>query len=231
MALQKGDKSTLVKKWQQFLIDQQFISGNADGNFGKKTEDATKAFQQFYKLQADGKAGSVTLGKAYELGFNPDKEITSNKVRNDKDMMQWIKINLGEIIKEAVKNSIYTADWLAGMGARETGFLFAKYYNQGFSYNDICLKMKGDYCKRQGEKEKQYHGFGFWQIDTGSYPVFINAGDWQDPLKTAIKAVNVLEEKRKYLIQKGWDKKLSAILFERAITAAYNCGQGNVNKA
>ncbi|MBC8045622.1 MAG: hypothetical protein H7Y00_02390, partial [Fimbriimonadaceae bacterium] len=115
--------------------------------------------------------------------------------------------------------------------ARETGFLFAKYYNQGFSYNDICLKMKGDYGKRTGEKEKQYHGFGFWQIDTGSYPVFINAGDWQDPLKTAIKAVNVLEEKRKYLIQKGWDKKLSAILFERAITAAYNCGQGNVNKA
>jgi len=231
MALQKGDKSPLVKKWQQFLIDQQFLTGSADGDFGKKTEAATKAFQEFNHLQADGVAGSVTLGKAYELGFNPDNEPVVTKLRTDKDLLGWIKKNLGSMIKQAVVGTAFTEDWLAGVCARETGYKIIQYVNKGYSFEQVCANMVGDWSKRSGDKEKKYHGFGFWQIDIDSYADFVNSGDWLDPVKCCNKSVSVLEEKRKYLITKGWDKKLDKISFERAITASYNCGQGNVHKA
>ncbi len=232
MALRQGNKNTLVKKWQQFLIQQGFLNDIADGDFGPKSFKATKDFQKFHKLGSDGIVGSLTFGKAYELGFNPEGEPPPNPVlKGDKGMMLWIKNNLGSIIKEAVKNSQYTEDWLAGICARETGFLFMRYHNQGMSFDEISIRMKGDYGRRAGESQKQYHGYGYWQMDTGSYPGFINSGDWKDPLKTAKMAVKVLDEKRKYLKQKGWDERLSDEMFERAITAAFNCGQGNVNKA
>lgn len=43
--------------------------------------------------------------------------------------------------------------------------------------------------------------------------------------------ISVLNGKKNYLEQKGWKSKLSPLWWERAITAAYNCGKGNVNKA
>jgi hypothetical protein len=44
-------------------------------------------------------------------------------------------------------------------------------------------------------------------------------------------AISVLDGKKNFLRQKGWDQRLSPLLWQRAITAAYNCGEGNVNKA
>jgi hypothetical protein len=231
MAIQLNDKGTLVKKWQQFLQLQGFLNAEADGTFGPKTRDATKAFQKFYGIQQTGVAGSLTLGKAYSLGFNPDNEPPRPYINTDEKMMQWIKDNLGSIIKNAVANSIYTEDWLAGICARETGFLFIRYANQSLSFDQICTLMKGDYGKRPGDARKIYHGFGFWQIDIGSFPKFISSGLWTDPLATAQMAVEVLNGKKIYLQQKGWQAKLSETMWERAVTAAYNCGEGNVNKA
>ncbi len=231
MALQLNDKSPLVKKWQQFLKAQGFLSAEPNGTFGPKTQQATRDFQKFYKIQATGIAGSLTLGKAHDLGFNPESEPQPPQLNSDQKMMKWIKDNLGAMIKGAVAGSVYTEDWLAGMCARETGFLFTRYANQGKSLAEINQLMKGDYGRRPGEPAKIYHGFGYWQIDIGSYPAFINSGKWTDPLETAKKAISVLNEKRDYLIGRGWQQKISAADMERAVTAAYNCGQGNVDKA
>ena len=44
--LYKGSKGDSVKKLQQALIDQGFLSGKADGIFGPKTEQAVIRFQQ-----------------------------------------------------------------------------------------------------------------------------------------------------------------------------------------
>ncbi len=231
MALQLNDKGPLVKKWQQFLKAQGFFNGDPNGAFGPKTQQATRDFQKFYAIQTSGIAGSLTLGKAGSLGFNPDNEPQLPPLNSDQKMMKWVKDNLGGIIVQAVAGSFYREDWLAGMCARETGFLFTRYVNQGKSFEEICLLMKGDYGKRPGEPAKMYHGFGFWQIDTGSFPAFINSGKWRDPFETAKMAVMVLDQKKDFLIQKGWQQKLTAPMFERAITAAYNCGQGNVHKA
>ena len=231
MALQLNDTGLLVKKWQQFLQLQGFLISEPDGIFGKKTKDATKAFQKFCGIQQTGIAGSLNLGKAYSLGFNPDNEPLQPVINTDQKMMRWINDNLGSIINRAIENTIYSEDWLAGICARETGFLFTRYANQGLTFEKICTLMKGDYGKRNGESTKQYHGFGFWQIDIGSFPSFIESGKWTDPVATAQMAVSVLDGKESYLEQKGWKENLSQTQWERAITAAYNCGEGNVNKA
>lgn len=77
--LRKGSKGPDVKRWQFFLIGQGFQLGQADGDFGAKTETATKAFQAKQKLTADGVVGNATIAKAMLLGFeiireDPDRD-------------------------------------------------------------------------------------------------------------------------------------------------------------
>ncbi|HRP30427.1 MAG TPA: hypothetical protein PKV73_00980 [Agriterribacter sp.] len=148
-------------------------------------------------------------------------------------VLYWIRDNLGEIIRKALseKEVIYTEDWLAGMAYRETGFLINRYASQKLKPEIIFSLMKGDYGQRLKDKEKIYHGFGVWQIDIDSYPDFVKSGDWKDPYKTVKKAIDVLEEKRIYLSKHLDFGKMELQQIHMAITAAYNCGQGNVVKA
>lgn len=137
--------------------------------------------------------------------------------------LQWIKDNLSIYIKSAVEGTIFTEDWLAGMAMRETGILIMRYVPRGYDFKKICSLMRGDYSQRKDETEKEYHGFSFWQIDIASYPDFISSGDWQDPAKSAIKCVSVLNEKSAELAKYN-------ITSQEAITAAYNCGSYGVRK-
>jgi hypothetical protein len=147
----------------------------------------------------------------------------------------WIHVNLlssiqGAIAEAKKKNPalLYTPDWLAGIAYRETGGLINKYGNVGTKPEIMHTIMRGDFSKRTGEKEASFHGYGYWQIDIGSFPEFVKSGDWKDPLKCCIKAIDVLEGKRLYLESKL--PKLGGEDLQRAITAAYNCGEGNVTK-
>jgi hypothetical protein len=117
---------------------------------------------------------------------------------------------------------------MSGITMRETGFLIARYVKEKVKPEVIHTLMRGDYGQRPGEKEKSYHGYGYPQIDIGSYPAFIKSGDWKDPFKVFCKAIAVLEEKRLYLQPKFPNLQGDSLM--RAITAAYNCGQGNVAK-
>jgi hypothetical protein len=146
-------------------------------------------------------------------------------------VLKWIKANLGDIMRVATTGTMYTEDWLAGMAMRETGILLFRYLPSATNIKIIAPIMKGDYSQRKNETEKTFHGYGFWQIDTGSYREFIRSGDWKDPLKTAKKAVEVLEEKRKYLVTHLPPKSLPADQLQRAITASYNCGPVRVLEA
>jgi hypothetical protein len=68
--LRKGSKGLNVTRWQHFLIGQGHLRSRADGDFGPRTEKATKAFQRAQGLSADGMVGPQTLGKALGLGFD-----------------------------------------------------------------------------------------------------------------------------------------------------------------
>ena len=142
----------------------------------------------------------------------------------ERKALYWIKDNLGPAIQQALASFpgvIYTEDWLASMSYREIGHLIHRY--DGKPVKTIAPLIKGDYAN--GEP----NGFGFWQIDRRSYPAFVKSGGWMNPLKCCMQAIEVLEEKRIYL-QKQFPN-LAGEALKRAITAAYNCGQGNVTKA
>jgi hypothetical protein len=150
-------------------------------------------------------------------------------------ILQWIKDNVSPFLITAItehkkKNPqlLYTEDWLAAICMRETGLKIAKRLGQGFKVPEIWAEMKGDWSQRPGETEKQYHGFGLPQIDIASFPSFVKSGDWKDPKKSWYFSINVLEGKRKWINTKCPDVK--GEFLERAITAAYNCGEGNVVK-
>lgn len=145
----------------------------------------------------------------------------------ERQAIRWIKENLGPIIRKALlqfPGSIYTEDWIGGIICRETGILIIRY--KGAALATIASLMRGDYSQRKGEKEKQYHGYGFPQIDSASFPEFVKSGDWKDPYKSIVMMIKVLESKHGYLK----DKITSSYSLERAVTAAYNCGEGTIAK-
>ncbi len=69
--IQLNSSGAAVKNWQNFLIQQGFDLGpsGADGNFGNKTDTATRAFQSQQQLAVDGIVGSLTYAAAEALGF------------------------------------------------------------------------------------------------------------------------------------------------------------------
>lgn len=144
----------------------------------------------------------------------------------ERQTLFWIKANLSSYISQAIKpGMIYSEDWIAGMVMRETGFKIMKY--AGLTFSEVCLQMKGDWSKRIHDAEPRYHGYGFMQIDIDSYPDFVASGDWKDPLKTFNQGIKVLEEKRFYIQSKS---SVGGEELFKAITAAYNSGQGNAVK-
>ena len=67
LTLKKGSKGNEVKILQQFLIDNEYLTGKADGVFGPMTETAVKKFQTEYKLTADGIVGGKTQNTINEI--------------------------------------------------------------------------------------------------------------------------------------------------------------------
>ena len=68
--LRQGSRGSRVRTLQQKLIALNYLSGSADGVYGKSTRKAVKAFQRANKLTADGVAGKKTL-KALESSQSP----------------------------------------------------------------------------------------------------------------------------------------------------------------
>ena len=149
----------------------------------------------------------------------------------ERKVIAWIRHELGPIFRQALKvancDFKYPEEIMGGLVCRETGGIIAEHMGK-MTLAQISSISRGDYSQRKGETEKIYHGYGFPQIDIGSYREFVRSGDWKDPLKAMIMCLKVLEEKRRYI-----QGKLSHLAGEdllRAILAAYNCGQGNVVK-
>jgi hypothetical protein len=208
-----------VELWQKLLKQKGYFAEVVDGVFGDKLNAATKIYQADNGLIDDGVVGKVTWGFA----FANVAEAKPEHLRTEADLLLWIKRDLGPYIKKAITGSIFTEDWLGAIAARETGFLIIKHVNKGYDLDTITKLMKGDF------NNGIYHGFSYWQIDIRSFPDFINSDKWLDIQASANKAVDVLTGKMKYL--KKHEEKLGEYWFGRAITAAYNTGEGNVEKS
>jgi hypothetical protein len=210
-----------VITWQQYLNSQGY-SLTIDGNFGAATEAATKDFQLKHGLVVDGVVGPITFNFAVSL----DKP-APNLIKSNLDVLTWIKQNLKIQITVAITGTSFTEDWLAAIACRETGGLITKYVNAGSTTVALLAPlMKGDYTN--GE----FHGYSFWQVDSRSFPDFINSGDWVNSQKSAIQVVSILNTMKKSLSNLDIAKyALPGDGNDRATTASYNCGSGNVMKA
>jgi hypothetical protein len=147
----------------------------------------------------------------------------------------WIRDNLSEHIRKALDlhkklnpHLIWTEADLAGIAQREVGFLIVRYVGKKMKFDTICSLMKGDYVQREGEKEKQYHGFSFWQLDTNSHLEFIKTGEWKNPFKACYRAISALESKMEWLLKNV--QEFNGVSIHQATIAAYNCGEKNVQK-
>ena len=71
MILKTGDTGSLVQLLQTALIRSGFLSGEADGIFGHRTEDAVRRFQTAFGLTPDGIAGEKTFShlEKYITGY------------------------------------------------------------------------------------------------------------------------------------------------------------------
>lgn len=73
--LQKGSKGDSVKKLQQRLIELNYLSGSADGDFGGKTKSAIELFQSTAGLTVNGIADEKTQNALYASDAPKAKDI------------------------------------------------------------------------------------------------------------------------------------------------------------
>ena len=71
-SLKEGSTGVEVRSLQSRLIELGYLTGKADGVYGKKTTAAVKAFQKANKLTADGIAGAKTLQQLEKGGSGSD---------------------------------------------------------------------------------------------------------------------------------------------------------------
>jgi Putative peptidoglycan binding domain len=67
--IKKGSKGALVNSWQSFLNEGEFPVGLIDGDFGDRTEQATRSYQQKKGLPVTGVVDLPTYAKALNQGF------------------------------------------------------------------------------------------------------------------------------------------------------------------
>src|SRR5512140_1437836 len=70
----KPEYREAVEKWQNFLVGRGYDDLSADGDFGPKSEAASKDFQQEHGLKPDGVVGNRTYGIAMQYGFEAFEE-------------------------------------------------------------------------------------------------------------------------------------------------------------
>lgn len=77
-----GSSGSAVQSLQAALTGLGYSTGSIDGKFGNATLNAVKAFQRANNLTADGKAGTLTQAKLYELSGNGNNATSGSSDTN-----------------------------------------------------------------------------------------------------------------------------------------------------
>ncbi len=77
-SMRLGFQGEAVRTVQRRLKELGYYSGSIDGDFGKETEKAVKAFQKANGLSADGKVGEQTLKKLNDKNAKSAKQTNSS---------------------------------------------------------------------------------------------------------------------------------------------------------
>jgi peptidoglycan L-alanyl-D-glutamate endopeptidase CwlK len=94
MLLKLGKEGIEVANWQRFLLSQGYKTVEADGDFGPKTDHATKQWQLSVGLTADGIVGPDSLSKAQaakvDVGSQKPAELQIKSERPNQDALAKI---------------------------------------------------------------------------------------------------------------------------------------------
>lgn len=106
--LRKGDSGSDVKELQGYLIQLGFDVGKygTDGEFGKDTEKALKAFQKSVSIEVDGVFGNESFAKLQEaLKYDPSEQ--KIMIVNGNCWVRKASNKLSEKIGVAYKGEVY----------------------------------------------------------------------------------------------------------------------------
>ena len=81
-SMRLGFQGDAVRTVQRKLRELGYYTGSIDGDFGKETEKAVKAFQKANGLSADGKVGEQTLKKLNDKNAKTAKQANATKKPN-----------------------------------------------------------------------------------------------------------------------------------------------------
>lgn len=102
--LQQGLEGNDVTLWQEFLIKQGLLAaGLSTGQFGPKTDAATRQFQTQQGLEADGLVGPDSQAKAQALGFVPAAAAASSLDSASEALLQHVHPELANRIRELTR--------------------------------------------------------------------------------------------------------------------------------
>ena len=108
--LKKGMTGDDVRRMQQALIELDYLSGTADGQFGANTHAAVVQFQAVNRLSADGLAGAKTLELLYSGSALPASEapvmdyliLVNRDNKLDKNYAPTDLVNIADVIPSDV---------------------------------------------------------------------------------------------------------------------------------
>jgi len=133
-----------------------------------------------------------------------------------KEILKWIKNNMGSILVAKASGKIYSDAVLAGI-----------MYAEASGEIDTTLDAKTN-CERIFNPDGKGYSYSFFQINDRANGPDINsrldAGEWKSPQGATSLATTILDGKKTYLQSVG----LSGDELLKGTIAAYNQGEGNV---
>ena len=213
----------------QNLLKKDGFNIEADGLFGRDTEEAVKRFQREHNLDDDGIVGALTWAALKnEPAPDTSKLIQTTFAGNNQSLIK--QLNEANKYKDfiAASSSKYGIQQcvVLGLGSRESQW--------GLALSPVGPAGTGDTIKRRFPTQYRTaalppdggFGRGLMQVDFDAHE-FARTSNWKDPGANIDYGCSVLSGSVSFMKRKTDLKETELV---RAGIAGYNCGPGNVLK-
>ncbi len=150
LVLKEGSRGDTVKKLQQELKNQGFLSDKPDGIYGARTKAAVKKMQKAYGLTVDGIAGQKTLS-ALGISTSDSSGYTSSDVyllakciyAEARGEPYTGKVAVGAVVLNRVKSSKFP-NTISGVIYQPWAFTCVNDGQINLTPNDECIRAAKD---------------------------------------------------------------------------------------